>query len=172
MNKWILLLALMPAICPAGAPGPDSGWAFSEVDHPSGYGSMYIVSQAAGNAIRGESAGSEVTPVLAFGCSPGDDALTAYIDWQRFISSFSTEVGFKVDGGGFSWLKWKVDDSEKLTISPSADDSTQLIDKLGEGKELLVEVSPYSESPVTTTFELAGVEDALAELRTRCVQRK
>lgn len=172
MNKWILLLALTPAISQADAPGPDSAWTFSEVDNPSGYGSMHVVSQPAGNAIRGESAGSEVTPVLAFGCSPGDAALTAYIDWQRFISSFSTEVGFKVDGGSFTWLKWKVDSSEEMTLSPSPDDSKSLLEKLGAGKELLVEVSPYSESPVNATFELAGVDSALAELRTHCTQGK
>ena len=124
--------------------------------------------QDAGNTITDESGAKDVTPRLEFHCSPGDGAIIARIDWQRFISSFSTEVGFKVDDGRFTWLKWKLTSNEQVTYSPGADDTQKLIAALGSGDSLLVDVTPYSEGPVTVTFDLAGLHDALGELAARC----
>jgi hypothetical protein len=126
------------------------------------------IARDGGNSIKDESWSSEVTPRMRFSCAPGGEII-ASIDWRRFISSFSTEVGFKVDGGKFTWLKWKVDGSEKVTISPSASDTQTLIDAIGAGNELLVEVTPYSEGPVTVTFELEGLAAALETLKASCL---
>ena len=130
-------------------------------------GEELSVSRDAGNTIKDESWSKDVTPRMQFACAPGGEII-ASIDWRRFISSFNTEVGFKVDGGKFTWLKWKVDGTEKVTISPSASDTQTLLDAVGNGSELLVDVTPYSESPVTVTFDLAGLADRLAELKAGC----
>jgi hypothetical protein len=127
-----------------------------------------LLYQDGGNTISDASATRDVTPRLEFRCVPGDPAVMARIDWRRFISSFSTEVGFKVDDGKFTWLKWKIDGSEKITYSPSPGDTQKLIDALDGGDRLLVDVTPYSEGPVTVTFELAGLAEALDTLRARC----
>ena len=66
------------------------------------------------------------------------------------------------------WRKWGVDRSEKITTSPSADDSQRLIDELTGGNEVEVEISPYSEGPVTALFDLAAFDDALTKLLARC----
>jgi hypothetical protein len=110
----------------------------------------------------------DVNPRLAFRCVPGKAEITARIDWQRFISSFNTEVGFKVDGGKFVWVKWGVDQSNKITMSKTASDSQALIDHLASGSELLVEISPYSESPVTVQYDLGGLSEGLDALRAEC----
>ena len=125
------------------------------------------ISQDGGNTIRDESYTKDVLPRMRFVCASGGEII-ARIDWQRFISSFSTEVGFKVDDGPFTWLKWKVDGSEKVTISPSGPDTQKLIDAIGSGDLLLVDVTPYSESPVTVTFDLDGLTAALGALRATC----
>ena len=124
--------------------------------------------QDAGNTIKDETARNDVTPRIEFRCTPGDPSITANIDWGRFISSFSTEVGFKVDDGKFMWLKWKVDNSEQVTVSPSAEDSARLIEALNEGSTLTVDVLPYSEGPVVVTYNLAGFPAAIESLRSRC----
>lgn len=139
----------------------ESGWMHESGDEE-------LLYQDGGNTIKDESAANDVTPRLEFRCVPGDPAVIARIDWRRFISSFSTEVGFKVDDGKFKWLKWKVDGSEKITYSPSPDDTRQLLDALAGGSQLLVDVTPYSEGPVTVTFELAGLAEALEKLGARC----
>ena len=130
-------------------------------------GEELVISQDAGNTIKDASWSNDVTPRMQFTCAAGGEII-ASIDWQRFISSFSTEVGFKVDGGKFTWLKWKVDGSEKVTISPSASDTQKLLDAIGSGSELLVDVTPYSESPVPVTFTLKSLSENLSLLREGC----
>ena len=134
----------------------------------AGFESRVVLAQDALNTIKDESLKKDVRPSLTFACSPGETTVTASIDWQRFISSFSTEVGFKVDGGKFTWLKWKVDGSEKITISPSADDTRKLAGLLQDGEKLLVEVSPYSEGPVEVEFDLTGFSAAMSKLMGDC----
>jgi len=131
-------------------------------------GEVESISQDAGNTIKDEYAQNDVTPRIEFRCTVGDPSVIASIDWGRFISAFSTEVGFKVDDGKFMWLKWKVDGSEQVTYSPSVDDSAKLIEALSAGSTLTVDVSPYSEGPVVVTYDLAGFTAALEGLRESC----
>lgn len=168
MRNVVVFLAALPALAWAGAPGPDSSWNLETIEDSSGYGPVAALQQDSATSIKDEAASNDVTPRLEFRCTPGDPTVTARIDWQRFISSFSTEVGFKIDGGRFTWLKWKVDQSEKVTLSPSAEDSQKLIDALKAGSELLVEISPYSEGPVTAEYDLSGFTDALNALISEC----
>ena len=51
------------------------------------------ITQDGGNSIKDESWSKDVVPRMQFSCAPGGEII-ASIDWQRFISSFSTEVGF------------------------------------------------------------------------------
>jgi len=166
-NVFVLLVAL-PALAWADAPGPDSRWNLETVEDSSGYGSVVALHQDSSKTIKDEAASGDVTPRLEFRCTPGNVTVTARMDWKRFISSFSTEVGFKVDGGRFTWLKWKMDQSEHVTLSPSVADSQQLIDTLKAGNELLVEVSPYSQGPETAAFHLNGLSAALDALVGEC----
>lgn len=157
MKKLSAIMILLPAALWAGA---DANWLLDTSDGIS-------ISQDAGNTIKDESYTKDVTPSMALVCSDGG-SITAQIDWKRFISSFSTEVGFKVDGGKFTWLKWKVDGSEKVTLSPSADDTAKLINALEMGNSLLVEITPYSQSPVEVNFDLNGFTEKLDELKVAC----
>lgn len=146
----------------------DGNWAITVGEDPSGYEVIASLQQESANTIKDEYATKDVTPRLAFRCAPGNQEISVQIDWQRFISSFNTEVGFKVDGGKTLWQKWGVDQSNKITASKSAADSQSLVDRLAGGSELLVEVSPYSEPPVTVQYNLAGFAQALDALRTEC----
>jgi hypothetical protein len=168
MRNIFFLLAVLPTFASAGAPGAESGWQLETIDDPSGNGSLATLRQDSATTIKDESAANDVTPRLEFRCTPGDAAVTARIDWQRFISSFSTEVGFKVDGGRFTWLKWKLDSTEQVTLSPSAADTQKLIDTLSGASMLLVEVSPYSQGPENAEFDLTGFAGSLASLINEC----
>jgi len=143
-------------------------WRHETADDAANYTEVFVLRQNSSATIKDASAKNDVTPQLEFRCSSGDPTVTARIDWQRFISSFSTEAGFKVDGGKFTWLKWKVDSSEKITISPSAADSQRLMDLLGNGKELLVDISPYSAAPVQAYFDISTLSTELSSLTVNC----
>lgn len=145
-------------------------WALTVGEDASTYQNVASLWQDSLTNIKDEDAKKDLQPQLQFRCTPGDPAITAQIDWQRFISSFSTELGFKVDGGKFTWLKWKVDQSNKITLSPSADDSQKLVDLALGGDKLLVEVTPYSQSPVTVEYDVTEFSAALVKLREQCGQ--
>ncbi len=146
----------------------EGGWVLTSGEDPTSYEVVTWLQQDSANTIKDEYAAKDVVPRLLLRCAPGDATITARIDWQRFISSFNTEVGFRVDDGKTLWLKWGVDRSNKVTLSPSADDSKKLVDYLREGTSLQVEVSPYSESPVTVEYNLTGFVSALDALLKEC----
>ena len=163
---WSLLL--IAGMAAAQTRQLDGNWVINVGEDPSSYEVIASLQQESANTIKDEYATKDVTPQLAFRCAPGNPEVTVRIDWQRFISSFNTEVGFKVDGGKTLWLKWGVDQSNKITASKSAADSQSLIERLNGSSELLVEVSPYSEPPVTVQFDLAGFSQALEALQAEC----
>ena len=169
MNMKLFLIAgfLFPLSTAFAEPGK---WNILVGEDSTTYQTVASLQQDSLTTIKDEYAKQDLSPQLQFRCTPGDPAITARIDWQRFISSFSTELGFKVDGGKFTWLKWKVDQSNKITLSPSADDSQKLIDLALGGEKLLVEVTPYSGSPVTVEYGLVEFSAALVELRESCSQ--
>jgi len=152
--------------CSALADDGDSfgAWQLGEIE--DGYDTATALFQDALGTIKDESYSGDVTPRLAFVCGAG--GTTARIDWKRFISSFSTEVGFKAGDSGFTWLKWKMDGSEKVTLSPSAEDSAKVAALAGAGERLVVEISPYSEGPVTVEFVLQGLDEGLEALQKTC----
>ena len=119
------------------------------------------LSQVSKDAILDEYATKEVHPRLEFVCEWGET--TFRIDWGRFISSFSTEVGFGVDGGEATWIKLSVDSSNKRTIG-KASDAARLIELIGGGETLNVEVAPYSEPSVSVSFDLDSFAESLSEL--------
>jgi type VI secretion system protein VasI len=146
----------------------DGSWVLTVGEDPSSYEVVASLQQDSENSIKDEYATKDVVPRLMLRCTPGDPTIAARIDWQRFISSFNTEVGFKVDDGNTLWLKWGVDRSNKITLSPSAEDSKKLIEHLNQGTSLQVEVSPYSESPVTVDYDLTGLANGLESLLMEC----
>ena len=168
MRYLLFILVFLPLPLMADAPAAGSAWQRETVDDESGYGEVEVLYQAATSTIKDEYASADVTPRLEFRCAPADPSITARIDWQRFISSFSTEVGFKADDGRFTWLKWKTDSTERVALSPAADDTTKLIGLMGAGSRLTVEVTPYSEGPVEVGFDLAGFDEALRDLQDAC----
>jgi type VI secretion system protein VasI len=163
-----VILILTGSIASAQTTELEGNWVLEIGEDPSSYAVVASVQQESANTIKDEYAAKDVSPQLSFRCLPGNPEITARIDWKRFISSFNTEVGFKVDGGKFLWLKWGVDQSNRITLSKSASDSQALIERLAGGAELLVEVSPYSQPPVTVTYDLAGLSQALDALRKEC----
>ena len=167
MKLFLIAGLLFPLSTAFAEPG---NWDILVGEDSTTYKTIASLQQDSLTSIKDEYAKQDLRPQLQFRCTPGDPAITARIDWQRFISSFNIELGFKVDGGRFTWLKWKVDPSNKVTFSPSAAVSQKLIDLALGGEKLLVEVTPYSRSPVTVEYSLVEFSAVLAELRKRCSQ--
>ena len=146
----------------ASAAIADELWVVGVDDDDS---SVHTLSQVSVDAIPDEYATKEVQPTLQFRCAWGET--TFRIDWGRFISSFNTEVGFRVDGGKATWLKLSVDPSNKMTIGNTGN-TRKLIAAIGDGELLNVEVAPYSEPSVFVNYDVATFTAALDELEAAC----
>ena len=138
------------------------------IDDSISWETVHVLSQTSQDSIADEYAARQVTPRLELRCTAGDSALAMRIDWQRFISSFGTEAGFRVDDGERNWLTLGVDDSNRVTMSRSADDVAELVAAMSAGHTLNVEIAPYSEPSVFVNFDLAGFEDAQRALMEAC----
>ena len=151
----------------ATAGGIGDYWSIKPADGAD-YEAVVSLVQESADAIPDENGAGEFHPVLSFRCAAGGDgALTFQIDWRRFISSFNTEVGFRVDGGRASWLKLGVDSTNKITVAKAAD-TAKLIDEISGGSTLNVEVAPYSEPSVFVNFDVSTFTAALQQLKDDC----
>jgi hypothetical protein len=121
------------------------------------------------NEIADEYATKKVHPQLAFRCVVGGDGtVSARVDWRRFISSFNTEVGFKADERELLLVNWGVDKSNKITMPRGMKDGNDFVDYLKGASKLQVEVIPYSESLITVSFDISGIDDELESLVAEC----
>lgn len=166
LKSFAIAALLATAFAEAGEVPGD--WILAVGEDSSTNETVASLRQDSQGTIKDEYAKQDLHPQLIFRCVPGNATIMARIDWQRFISSFNIELGFKVDGGKYTWSKWKVDQSNKVTLSPSVADSQKLIDLVLGGEKLLVEVTPYSQSPVTVEYNLVGFSVALEKLRQLC----
>ena len=161
----VFAVCVLPGTGTAGGAGDH--WSIKPAD-ASDYEAAVSLVQESADAIPDENGSGEVHPVLSFRCSAGGDGtVTFQIDWRRFISSFNTEVGFRVDGGRASWLKLGVDSTNKITVAKAAD-AAKLIDKISDGNTLNVEVAPYSEPSVFVNFDVSTFTAALQQLKDDC----
>ena len=83
---------------------------------------MHVLSQASANSIADENGNDGAHGRRSqFAAQPATATTLEFrIDWQRFISSFNTEAGFKVDDGKRNWYDFRVDDSNRITIARRA----------------------------------------------------
>jgi hypothetical protein len=161
-------LLLAASVCNAQTTELGGKWVLAVGEDAASYEVVASLQQESANTIKDEYATKDINPQLAFRCAPGNPEISVRIDWRRFISSFNTEVGFQADDGKTLWQKWGVDQTNKITLSKSAADSQSLVDYLSGGHNLQVEVSPYSEPPVTVDYDLAGLSAALEALQAEC----
>lgn len=154
----------------SAAGGIGDHWSIARAEG-SGYEATVLLTQESADAILDENGSGEVHPVLSFSCSAGGDGtVTFQIDWRRFISSFNTEVGFRVDGSAATWLKLGVDSTNKITVSKAAD-AAKLIETISDGNTLNVEVAPYSEPSVFVNFDVSTFATALQQLEDSCTSQ-
>ena len=148
---------------------PDPGWwALSDGNGPLPGAVFHSMTLDSTDTIKDENGREDVTPQLSFHCASGNSDVTVRIEWRRFISSFNTDIGFKVDGGRTLWQKWGVDQSNTVTTSRNDADASALIDYIGSGQVLAVDITPYAGSPIVVQFDLAGFAIALDALRAKC----
>lgn len=104
------------------------------------------------------------TPTIVLRCS--ENKTNAYIVMGKFLGSDGIKVLTRLDKQKASKKRWSISTDHKAIFAPGS--NTGYIKTLIKHDKLLVQLTPYSASPVMTTFDLRGLKEAVIPLRNAC----
>lgn len=149
-------------------PHPDSQWRLAVGSSPIDDSKTVVMSTEASSPVS-DKFGRTYTPELYIRCAESVTAM--YVNFDGM---------FMADTGSYGSVTLRVDEQRAFTLSMQestnneslglwrAPDSVRFIHRLRGGEELTIRVTPYSESPVTTTFPISGVDRGLHSIRQTC----
>ncbi len=107
--------------------------------------------------------GAPVTPLFVIACT--EDVTSAHVSWDTYISSKDVPVLVRQDSDDAIELKWDISTDRESTFirRPIA-----FVRSLLKRKQLVVEVTPFGESPVMAIFNLDDLAEAIKPLAEAC----
>lgn len=117
----------------------------------------------ASEEIEGRLSIQKVTPYLVIRCS--ENKTSAYIKWDRYLGIGDTSVLTRIDKNKAQTRRWDLSTDNEATFAPKA---IGFIKSLFDHDKLLAQVTPYGDSPVRTSFEIAGLKESIKPLRAAC----
>ncbi len=88
----------------------------------------------------------------------GDDSNSVYEDWKY--------VTVRIGASKANKQRWTVSTDGKATFMPSSPIET--LRKIAKSERLVLQTTPYNESPVTAIFDVKGMGDAILPLADEC----
>jgi type VI secretion system protein VasI len=96
-----------------------------------------------------------------------------YVDWESYLGNDSgdfrrewKEIIVRVGNESARKERWNISTDKKATFAP--DWAGDLLRKMAATDKFVVQLTPYSESPITAVFATAGLKQALVPLATVC----
>lgn len=87
----------------------------------------------------------------------GDDSHDVYNDWKK--------VTVRIDAEPAKIERWGISTDKEATFAPSG---TALAKRIAKADRLVLQTTPYAESPVTAVFALKGATNALKAVAANC----
>lgn len=106
----------------------------------------------------------EHLPTMILRCS--ENKTNAYINIGSFLGSDTIRVLNRLDKNKAITKTWTISTDHKAIFAPGS--NVTYIKSLMKHNKLLIQLTPYSESPVMTTFDLRGLKEAVVPLRKAC----
>ncbi|OKP25634.1 type VI secretion system-associated protein TagO [Serratia liquefaciens] len=138
-------------------------WEAKSEKSPIDDSSNEFVYLSAESQIRGQFSES-ITPSLYITCREKKTEL--YINWDTFLGIDSTRVLTRADAQKAVSRTWQISTDNKATFYNGQ--TISFIKELMKSKKMFVQITPYGESPVQTTFDLSGLSTAIKPLREAC----
>lgn len=124
---------------------------------------VYLSLSADDNTIWGQPPSGPI-PSLWIRCK--ENHTEVFVSWEVYLGIDTTDVLQRLDDERARTRAWSISTDHEATFYPGSD--IGFVRELMSHKKLLLQVTPYGESPVRATFSLAGLENALVELRKSC----
>jgi type VI secretion system protein VasI len=107
--------------------------------------------------------GQDTYPYLTVRCRENDTDL--YISWEQFLGSGGTAVLIRFDKEKARETRWGTSTDGKAVFSPNP---IAHIKEMLEHDQLIVRTTPFSESPVTASFNIRGLASVIGQLQAAC----
>lgn len=108
--------------------------------------------------------GETITPTLNILCKEGHTYLL--VNWDTYLGLEETSMLHRLDKEKAINRAWTISTDTKAVFYKG--NTIDFIKKLTSGTKLYMQITPYNENPVSTTFKLAGLAPALKPLQDAC----
>ena len=108
--------------------------------------------------------GEQTTPSLYVACR--EKKTEVFMDWDVYLGLNETTMLYRIDKQKAVNRTWTISTDTKAVFYRGK--PIDFIKKLMGGGKLYAQITPYNESPVSTTFDLAGLSHAIKPLQEAC----
>ena len=137
----------------------DKGWHLRTDISPIDDSKSYFLSREAEEPVG--SGFMQSTPTLMIRYK--EKALNVFVTVGSYLGSDATEVTVRIGQSPAREEKWSISTDGKAIFCPSEDRAFVL--ELLQNNRLVIRLTPYGESPVTSTFDLSGLVEAIQPMR-------
>lgn len=108
--------------------------------------------------------GEAVTPTLFIACR--EKKTEVFLSWDVYLGLEQTSMLYRLDKQKAVERNWLVSTDTKAVFYKGND--IDFIRKLANSNKMYTKITPYNESPVSATFNLNGLSNALKPLQAAC----
>lgn len=101
--------------------------------------------------------------VLTVRCKNGETE--AYINWSSFLGSDDIVVTSRIDKAKAQDLSWTISTDHTASFMPQA---VITLNNLIGASSYVVNLTPYSDNPITAIFDVSGAGEAFKDIRQAC----
>jgi type VI secretion system protein VasI len=94
-----------------------------------------------------------------------NEEIEAYINWNTFLGTDEITVTHRVDKSPATTATWSISTDHKASFMPEPQST---LERFLGAASYVVNLTPYSESPITAIFNIAGAEQAFRDIRRDC----
>lgn len=105
-----------------------------------------------------------VRPSLFIRCA--ENTTNVFVNWGLYLGLDSTRMLTRFDDAKATTNKWSISTDNKTVFVRGSD--IAFTKKMMNYNKLLVQITPYGESPVMATFNIRGLSGAIKPLREAC----
>ncbi|WP_438455400.1 type VI secretion system-associated protein TagO [Vreelandella venusta] len=156
---------------PTPPPAPASPWRVSEEISPMDDSKNVYLSTRSNETIPGRYGRSTARPTLYVRCVENTTALVLHMDGHHMASSEYHNWGhveMRIDDGRAFTKSMRQSTNNRSLGLWNGGSSIPVIRQMFGADQLIVRATPYSESPMTMTFDISQLEDEITPLREAC----
>lgn len=156
--------ALPPTVAEESKPAVGVGkWQVSTKTSPIDDSENVYVILSANDSFRSQF-GELITPSLYITCREKKTEL--FLNWDTYLGLNETQMLSRLDKQKAKTKMWDISSDTKSVFYRG--NVIEFIKALSKSNSMFTQITPYNESPVSVTFEVAGLSEALKPLQKAC----